>query len=447
MDTSMKRRRFPMLAAASTTVDKVLRRLLPCAMLLLLFCSIDRSNISFASLQMNADLGITPTVYGLAAGIFFIGYFLFEVPSNLLLVRVGARPWIARILVTWSAVVVAMAWTQGVGSFYILRFLLGVAEAGLLPGVLLYLSRWIPARQLGTAFSLLMSTTAGANVLGGPLAGAIMQAPSAWGLRGWQMMFIVEGAATIVAGLAVVRYLSERPADARWLTQEEQGWLTATLAIEDAQKAGTGATSFRQGFLDRRVLIATAVGFLCVCCNFGTVFWLPQIVESLGHLSPLQNGLLTSIPYLLGGAATILWGQHSDRTQDCKWHLVSGALLAAAGYAAAALAPNAGIAFAGLCIAAAGIWSMFGVFWAYAGKLLGGAAAAGGFAFINSFSTLGGFVAPVLMGVVRARTQTFTGSLLVLAAFAGLTAGAALFLEGARAAATEPQEPRAASAG
>ena len=426
-----------MLAAVTdTTVRKVFRHLLPLAMLLLVFNLIDRTNIGFAALQMNADLGFTPSVYGLAAGIFFIGYFLFEVPSNLLLVRVGARPWLARIMITWGVVVACMAWVQGVRSFYTLRFLLGVAEAGLLPGVLLYLSRWIPLRQLGLAYSLLMSATALANVLSGPIAGALMQV-EVWGLRGWQLMFILEGLATIAVGLAVVRYLPERPADARWLTQDERAWLAATLAHEEREKARGGITSFRQGFLDRRVLIATLVCFLFVCCNFGTVFWLPQIVKSSGALSTLQVGLLSSVPYLLGGAATILWGRHSDRTRDRKWHLVAGASFAAAGYAAAALAPGAMLAFAGLCIATLGIWSMFGVFWAYAGNLLGGAAAAGGFAFINSVSTLGGFVGPVLMGFVREKTQSFSGSLLVLAGFAVLTAVAAMLVDDSRATAPD----------
>jgi ACS family tartrate transporter-like MFS transporter len=419
-------------AAADTTVRKVFRHLLPLAMLLLVFNLIDRTNIGFAALQMNADLGFTPSVYGLAAGIFFIGYFLFEVPSNLVLVRVGARPWLARIMISWGVVVICMAWVQGVSSFYTLRFLLGVAEAGLLPGVLLYLSRWIPLRQLGLAYSFLMSGTALANVLSGPIAGALMQA-QLWGLRGWQLMFVVEGVATIAVGVALVRYLPERPADARWLTRDESTWLAATLAREEREKATSGITSFRQGFLDRRVLIATLVCFLFVCCNFGTVFWLPQIVKSLGTLTTLQVGLLTAIPYLLGGAATILWGRHSDRTRDRKWHLVSGASLAAVGYAIAALAPGSTLAFGGLCIAAVGIWSMFGVFWAYAGDLLGGAAAAGGFAFINSVSTLGGFVGPVLMGFVKEKTQSFSGSLLVLAGFAVLTAAAAMLVGKSRA--------------
>jgi len=422
---------------AELLVRKVLRRLLPLAMLLLVFNLIDRTNISFAALQMNAALRFTPSVYGFGAGIFFIGYFLFEVPSNLVMVRVGARPWLARITITWGLVVLCMAWIRGASSFYWLRFLLGVAEAGLLPGVLLYLSRWVPLKHLGLAFSLLMSSTAIANVLSGPIAGGLLEVEGLWGLSGWQLMFIVEGMSTVVIGLALIAYLPERPADASWLEQHERIWLRETLAREEQRKAAAGVTAFRQAFLDRRVLSATLVGFLFVCCNFGTVFWLPQIIKSLSALSPLQVGILSAVPYLIGGTATVLWGRHSDHTHDRKWHLVAAASLGAAGYLWAALAPGAVMALTGLCIATLGIWSMFGVFWAHAGDLLGGAAAAGGFAFINSFSTLGGFVGPVLMGMVREQTQSFSGSLLVLAAFAALTAGAAMLIENTRAAVSE----------
>jgi ACS family tartrate transporter-like MFS transporter len=410
----------------TSALQKVMRRLLPFLMLLLLFNLLDRTNISFAALQMNADFGFTPSVYGLAAGIFFIGYFLFEVPSNLVLVRVGARPWLARIMISWGLVVIAMVWIRGAPSFYALRFLLGVAEAGLLPGVLLYLSRWVPRAHLALAFSILMATTALANVLSGPIATTLMQLDGLAGLRGWQLLFIAEGIPTVLIGIAVALWLPERPADAAWLSAAEQTALTATIAAEEAAKRGHGATTFRQGFLDRRVLIATLVCFLFVCCNFGTVFWLPQIIKSMGSATTLQIGFLASIPYLLGGLATILWGRHSDAGRERTWHLVAGALVGAAGYAFAAGAAGATGSFIGLCVATVGIWSMFGVFWAHVGDLLGGAAAAGGFALINSSSALGGFLAPLLMGVVRERTHSFTGALLLLAMFALLAAAASL---------------------
>jgi len=419
-------------ALADRTLRRVFRRLLPLMMLLLLLSLIDRTNISFAALQMNAELGLTPATYGLAAGVFFIGYCLFEVPSNLILARVGARPWLARIMISWGALVVAMAEVRGVRSFYVLRLLLGIAEAGLLPGTFLYLSRWVPVRRLGLAFSLLMSATAIANVVSGPVAGGLMQLEGLWGLRGWQWVFVVEGLATMLVGIAVLRFLPERLEDAKWLSEGERSSLAAALARDAQVKAASGVTDFRQGFLDRRVIIATVVCFLFICCNFGTVFWLPQIVKSLGASSPLQIGFLTAIPYLLGGVATIGSGQHSDRTRERRWHLVCGALLACAGYTLAGTAAgSASITFIALCVATAGIWSMFGVFWGYAGGLLGGAAAAGGLAFINSFSALGGFVGPVAIGFVRQQTQSFSSSLFVLAGFSLLTAAAALLVRNA----------------
>jgi len=313
-----------------------------------------------------------------------------------------------------------------------LRFLLGVAEAGLLPGVLLYLSRWVPRHRLALAFSILMATTALANVVAGPLAAWLLQLDGLAGLRGWQLLFIAQGVPTVLIGFAVALYLPERPADAGWLTSAEKSALATTIAAEDAAKRERGATTLRQGFLDRRVLIATLLGFLFVCCNFGTVFWLPQILKSMSSATTTQVGFLSSIPYLLGGIATIAWGRHSDRSGERKWHLVAGALLGAAGYTYAAGTGSATASFLGLCIATLGIWSMFGVFWAYAGDLLGGAAAAGGFALINSASALGGFVAPVLMGVVRERTHSFSGALLLLAALALSAAFTSLFVSAPR---------------
>ncbi len=422
---------MPSHATLDSALQKVLRRLLPFLMLLLLFNLLDRTNISFAALQMNADFGFTPSVYGFAAGIFFIGYFLFEIPSNLLLARVGARPWLARIMVSWGLVVVAMAYVRGTNSFYALRFLLGVAEAGLLPGVLLYLSRWVPRQKLGLAFSILMATTALANLLSGPLSTGLMQLDGLGGLRGWQLLFIAEGVPTVLIGIAVALWLPERPASAIWLSVDEQAVLTNHIAAEDEAKRSHGVTTLREGFLDRRVLIATLVCFLLVCCNFGTVFWLPQIIKSISSATTMQIGWLASIPYLLGGLATIAWGRHSDRRGERRWHLAAGALLGAAGYAYAATAGGAIGSFIGLCIATVGIWSMFGVFWAYAGSLLGGSAAAGGFAFINSFSSLGGFVTPLLMGVMRERMHSFTGALLLLSGLALLAAFTALLTRSA----------------
>ncbi len=424
----------------SSALRKVLQQLLPFTMLLFFFSLIDRTNISFAALQMNEDLGFSPTVYGFAAGIFFVGYCLFEVPSNLVLMRVGARRWLARIMLTWGVIVVATAWVSGPQSFYVMRFLLGVAEAGLLPGLFYYLGAWIPASHRGLGLSLLMSTAALSNVIGGPLATGIMELDGWFGLRGWQLVFILEGVPTVLVGIAALVWLPETPRDARWLDSTERDWLETTIARENATKARAGAISLRQGLTDRRVLIATVFSFFLVCCNFGTVFWLPQILKSLGQLTNLQVGRLSVVPFLIGGIGMIFWGRHSDRGHDRRWHLVASGVLAMCGYTLAGLASTPTVSFVGLCLATLGIWSMFGVFWAIAADLLAGPAAAAGLAFINSVGTLGGFVAPVLMGYIRDVTGAFKGSLLALAAFAALTALIAPLLF------VRPQEPEAAPA-
>jgi len=406
----------------SSALRKVLQRLLPFTMLLFFFSLIDRTNISFAALQMNEDLDFGPTVYGFAAGIFFVGYCLFEIPSNLVLMRVGARRWLARIMLTWGLVVVGTAWVSGLKSLYMMRFLLGVAEAGLLPGLFYYLGTWIPASHRGLGLSVLMSTAALSNVIGGPLATGIMELDGWLGFRGWQLVFIVEGVPTVLVAVAVLALLPETPREARWLEPAERDWLESTIARENATKARVGAMSLRRGFTDRRVLIATVFSFFLVCCNFGTVFWLPQILKSLGHLTNLQVGQLSVVPYLLGGVGMIFWGRHSDRGHDRRWHLVASGVLAMIGYALAGLASTPAVSFVGLCLATLAVWSMFGVFWAIAADQLAGPAAAVGLAFINSVGTLGGFVAPLLMGYIRVFTGAFSGSLLALAASAALTA-------------------------
>lgn len=409
---------------------KVMRRLLPYAMVLFFFSLLDRANISYAALEMNKDLGLSPTIYGAAAGIFFIGYFIFEVPSNLIMERVGARLWLARIMVTWGLVAGATAFVTGQSSLMTMRFVLGVAEAGLLPGILFYLSQWVPKRERGIAFGWLMATTALAYVIGGPLATALMQWPIP-GFLGWQSMFLMEGLLTVLVGFTVFFALPDKIDDAAWLNPVEKNWLKRTLESEDLAKRAAGVTTMRQGFLDSRVLYASTLAFFLVCANFGTVFWLPQIVKAFGGLSNLEVGLLTAVPFLLGGIGGIFWGRHSDTSGDRKWHLAFSAALATVGYAAAGLASSPLFQFLGICIAALGLWSCFGTFWAYCGDLLGGRAAVGGFAVVNSFGSLGGFAGSLLLGYARDHTENFSASLFLLAAFSLITTILAMFLRGA----------------
>jgi ACS family tartrate transporter-like MFS transporter len=427
---------------AASAVRKVFLRLVPFSMLLMLVSLLDRTNISFGALQMNQDLGLSPSAYGVAASILFLGYCPFEIPSNLILVRVGARRWLARIMISWGIVVGGMAFVSGAHSLYLARFLLGVAEAGLLPGLVFYLSTWVPAHKRGLAFAALMSTTALGSIIGGPIAIGLMHLGGLGGLHGWQMMFLIESLVTVLLGFSVLRYLPDTYAQARWLSAGEQSYLSHAQAGDLALKRSRGVTSLRAGFSDRRVLLVTTVNFFLICCNFGTVYWLPQIIKSLGRLSNDEVGLLSAIPFALGGLGMLLWGRHSDRTSDRKWHLFTGAAVAAAGYGWAAASSQPASTFMGLCVGTLGIWSTFGVFWAYAGDLLGGTAAAGGLAFVNSLSTLGGLVSPALIGLVRERSSGFSASLALVAGFATLGALLALLLEPGRGASLGENETR-----
>jgi MFS transporter, ACS family, tartrate transporter len=378
---------------------------------------LDRANVGYAALQMNEDLGFSPTVYGLGAGIFFLGFFPFEIPSNLVLARVGARRWIARIMIVWGIVAAAMALVAGETSFYVMRFLLGAAEAGFLPGIIFYFGLWFPAVARGKALGLFMAATALSNIIGAPLAIGLLALDGWLGLRGWQLLFIFEGIPSIIAGFWVLSYMTDRPQDAAWLDSGEREWLTATLAEEDAAKKARADMTLWRGLTDTRVLMITALCFCLVSGNFGVVFWLPQIIKAFGGLSTAEIGGLTALPYILAMIAMVWWGRHSDRTRERKWHLATAALLGSFGLAASAVAPTPTFSFIALCFATIGLWSMFGVFWAIPSDFLSGTAAAGGFALINSFGTLGGFCGPFLVGFVRTQTGSFSAPLLVLAGF------------------------------
>lgn len=396
---------------------KIAWRILPLLVLLGVLNYLDRANIAFGALEMNKDLGFGPAVYGFGAGVFFISYCLLEVPSNLILARVGVRRWMARIMITWGIIAMATAWISGATSFYIMRFLLGAAEAGFLPAIMYYLRHWFPGQSRGRLLAIYMSNTAIANIIGGPIAASIMtHFDGAFGFHGWQMLFILEGVPSVIVGVLVLFWMTERPDDARWLSAAEKKWLNETLRAELVAQGSRAAISLRQGFLDGRVLLITALCFFLIIGNFGVVFWLPQIIKSLGKLTVNEVGLLTMIPYILACAGMIAWGAHSDRTGDRKWHLALGALVGAVGLVVSALVTAPVVAFLGLCAAAIGIWSMFGVFWALPSDFLSGRAAAGGMALINSVGTFGGFCGPYIFGFVRERTGNFTDSLLVLAA-------------------------------
>ncbi len=402
---------------------KVTRRLVPFMFVLYVVAYLDRINVGFAALQMRRDLGFSEAVYGLGAGIFFVGYFLFEVPSNLILQRVGARRWIARIMVTWGAVSAATMLVRRAETFYLVRFLLGVSEAGFFPGMILYLTYWFPPDERGRAVARFMTATAVAGVLGGPLSGGLLALDGAAGLRGWQWLFLAEGVPAVCLGFIVLVVLPDGPADARWLEPAERRWLIEHVRAEPQPHH---AATLRTALVHPRVWLLAALYFALVNSFYGVSLWLPQIVQGFSGLGDTWVGVVSALPYLAAAVAMVLVGAHSDRTGERRWHVAVPALVGAAGLAAAAMLHAPLAAFAALVVAAVGIWSTLGPFWALPTAMLHGTGAAAGIALVNSIGNLGGFVGPYLIGLVKEETGSFAGGLWTLAG--GLVVAALLAL-------------------
>ena len=404
-------------AVGAATIAKVRRRLLPFMILCFFIAFLDRVNVGFAALQMNQDLGFNATVYGFGAGIFFVGYFLFEVPSNLILHRVGARVWIARIMITWGLIVVGMAFIDGTTSFYVMRFLLGVAEAGFFPGMILYISLWFPARERARATSIFILGLPISVLIGAPLSTALLGLDGLADLRGWQWMFIAEGIPAVAIGFVAFAFLTDRPADATWLQRAEREWLVDTMAREEAAKAKIRSWTVGASLRDAKVLTLAGAFFCNVIPIYGITLWLPQIVKSAGGLSNLQTGLVTPIPYLCAAVAMVLNARHSDRTGERKLHILVSTLIGAAGFVLAAVANSPWAGLLGICIGACGIWAANTIFWTLPAAFLTGAAAAAGIGLINAVGNLGGFVGPYLTGWIKDASGTYAPAMLVLAAF------------------------------
>ncbi|MCJ2097623.1 MFS transporter [Methylobacterium sp. E-046] len=405
------------------TMRRVYWRLIPFLFLLLVVNYLDRVNIGFAALRMNADLGLSATAFGFGASIFFVGYALFEVPSNLILHRVGARVWIARILVSWGLVSGCMAFVQGETSFYVLRFLLGVAEGGFLPGVVYYLTQWFPIEHRSKANSGVVAATALASVVGSPLSGAILTyMPEVLGLRSWQWMFLLEAAPAVLLGGAVLIWLTEQPEAAAWLPADEKAWLTRRLRDEQTGTATHGDLAFWQVVRLGRVWALAALFTCFLTALYGVLLWLPQIIKGFGGLSDVQVGLIAALPFLCGGAAMLLWARHSDRARERKWHLAASLALGGIGLLGSAYAPNNTISFVSLCFAAAGIWGGLGIFWSLTGDFLSGGARAAGIALINTLAQLGGLVGPWMTGVIRDWAGSFSAALAAMAGAAFIAA-------------------------
>ena len=388
---------------------KAALHLIPFMGLLYLVSFLDRVNVSYAALTMNTDLGLSASAFGMGAGIFFIGYFLFEVPSNLILHRVGARTWIARILVTWGLVSMGMAAVSGPRSFLLARFLLGVAEAGFFPGMILYLTYWFPGPERGRIIGTFMLAVPISSVIGGPLSTAILGAPMS-GLSGWQTLFIVEGLPAVLLGGAVLLWLPDRPATARWLNARERQCLEALVDRHEPPP-----TRLLDGLASPGVWLFAAIYFGLVLGLYGFGFWAPQIIKALGHLTNQQVGLVSAIPYLFAGVAMFLWGRHSDLTGERVWHVCAPACLGAAGFLASATLTDPWWSLVALTCGAVGIYAALPVFWTLPTVALSGTAAASGIALINSVGNLGGYLGPYAVGWLKDWSGGYAGGMLFLA--------------------------------
>jgi D-galactonate transporter len=407
----------------------VSRRLMPFLFLCFVAAYLDRVNVGFAKLQMQAELQFSDAVYGVGAGIFFIGYFLFEVPSNLLMTRTGARIWIARIMISWGLISSALMFTTSAASFYVLRFLLGVAEAGFFPGIILYLTYWYPAQRRARMVALFMSGVAVAGVVGGPLSGWIMKACAGLnGWSGWQWLFLLEGLPSVLLGVWTLFYLDDGIRAARWLSEDDKLALERELAGERSQQQHLPLGRL---FGSARVWLLALVYFLCVMGLYGVSFWLPQLIKNSGVTDVLNIGLLSAVPYGVAAVTMVLAARHSDRTGERRWHTALAALAGALGLVAATIySDNTAIALAALSVATAGILSTFPIFWSLPTAMLGGAAAAAGIAMINSVGNLAGFVAPYLVGTIRDATGSTASGIYLIAA--SLAAGALLVVAAVR---------------
>ncbi|NML32294.1 MFS transporter [Paraburkholderia antibiotica] len=380
---------------------------------------LDRVNIGYAKLQFSSELHLSDTVFGLGAGIFFVGYFLFEVPSNLLLKRFGARLTISRIMILWGIASTAMMFVRTETQFYVLRFLLGVAEAGMVPGVILYLTFWFPANRRARMVAIFLAAIPASGMLGAPLSGFLMHTMhEVHGLRGWQWMFLIEGLPSIALGIVAYFYLDDSPADARWLSAGEKRAIEQRLAHEAAVDSHAGGfANLWHALLSARFWALTFIYFCSVVGVTSLAFWLPQIIRDLGVLNFVSIGQLTAIPYVAAAVGMLLVGWSSDRSGERRWHFALSCVAGAVGLVASGMTTlTPALAIAGLALAAAGIYSTLAIFWSMSASFLQGMAAVAGIAAINSISNLGGYVGPAMLGMVRDATGKTEAGLYLIAA-------------------------------
>jgi ACS family tartrate transporter-like MFS transporter len=398
----------------TSTIRAISWRLIPFLALAYFLAYLDRVNLGFAALTMNAELNFSPIIFAWGAGIFFIGYFIFEVPSNIALEKFGASRWIARIMVSWGIISALMALVSGVWSFYALRFALGVAEAGFFPGIILYLTYWYPAEYRARFLAAFAIAVPVSTVIGAPLSGMLLGLDGLLGLKGWQWLFIIEGIPSVVLGVVTWFYLTDKPSQATWLSVEQKAWLIGKLEGERAAKESANKMSLRQALSSPKVLVLSLVYFGFVGALYGMQFWLPQIVKAFGFTNA-QTGFVTAIPYLFGSIAMVLWAQHSDHTRERVWHVGLPLLLTAAALGVSGVMTDPTLTMIALTVAAIGVFCTFALFWTLPTAWLSGTAAAGGIALINSIGNLAGFGGPYLIGWIKELTGSTSTGLLVLA--------------------------------
>jgi MFS transporter, ACS family, tartrate transporter len=413
-----------------SAMRKIYLRLLPFAVLAYFLAYIDRINGSFAALTMRGDLGMSATAYGFAVGTFYWGYFIFEVPSNIVLEKVGARIWIARIMITWGILAAATAAVVGTSSFAVVRFLLGSAEAGFFPGIVLYFTFWFPTYHHARIVSGFLIGLPIAVAGGAPISTALLGLDGLWGLKGWQLMYLAEGVPTVLIGLLTYFVLTDRPDQATFLTAEEKSWLSAKLASERKAKEAVRVFNIWQGMFDLKVLLLALNYFGIVVASLGVLFFVPQMIKSIGVTNNMMVGWLTMIPYITGGIGLVVWGLVSDRMSERRWNLLGACVVSTVGLGIAGMTMGTWWALVGLSIATFGFYGSKGPFWSMPPMFLTGTAAAASIAWINSIGNLGGFFGPWYIGVIKDWTDSYAGGLYGLAFLCVISAVVcALFLD------------------
>ena len=417
---------------AKKLYSKISWRLIPYLFLLYILAYLDRANVGFAAVEFKRDLHLTDTAYGLGAALYFIGQLLFDLPSNLLLQKVGARIWIARIMITWGVIAALMMFVTGAHSFYAMRLLLGISEAGFFPGVILYLSFWFPSQERAKAVAKFMTATSIAGVVGAELSRVLLQLEGHYGLHGWQWLFLLEGVPTVLLGVSVLFVLRDGPDDAPWLTDDEKKFLDEELERDRKEGGATDRHHLMDAFKMPMVWVLALIFMLDQLGVYTVNFWMPTVLAGFLHTSvqagAVQVGRLGALPYLAAALCTVAIGWSSDRTGERRGHIALCLLVAAAGFGWAAYAHSLTTVLCAFGLAAVGYWSMMGPFWTLPTRVLGGPAAAGGVAIITMIGSLGGFAGPALTGKLKDVTHNYTAGLLVIGGLAVVGAGLCLLL-------------------